>query len=142
MKKRLDMLVDKWLTPTSRDPRTWGAVWLAVLAGITMAIGVIAVWYVINDRTREHIHSATDYATHINQLLIRQDIDNRLSALDRLAQRWTAFGGTPRPVLGSGRGALRDRHAWLPGHRMGGCHVAYSMDCAAGWERSRAGSGY
>jgi two-component system sensor kinase FixL len=92
------MLVDKWLTPTSRDARTRGAVWLAVLAGTTVAIGVIAVWYVINDRAREHIHSATDYASRINQLLIRQDIDNRLSALDRLAQRWTAFGGTPRPV--------------------------------------------
>ena len=97
-KKQLDMLVDKWLTPTSRDARTRGAVWLAVLAGTTVAIGVIAVWYVINDRAREHIHSATDYATRINQLLIRQDIDNRLSALDRLAERWTAFGGTPRPV--------------------------------------------
>ena len=92
------MLVDKWLTPTSRDARTRGVVWLAVLAGTTMAIGVIAVWYVINDRAREHIHSATDYTTRINQLLIRQDIDNRLSALDRLAQRWRAFGGTPRPV--------------------------------------------
>ena len=63
-----------------------------------MAIGVILVWYVINDRTREHIDSTTEYATRINQLLIRQDIDNRLSAVDRLAKRWTAAGGTPRPV--------------------------------------------
>ncbi|MCH8099011.1 MAG: PAS domain S-box protein [Proteobacteria bacterium] len=92
------MLADKWLTPTSRDARTRGAVWLAVLAGTTMAIGVIAIWFVINDRAREHIASATDYATRINQLLIRQDIDNRLSALDRLARRWTAAGGTPRPI--------------------------------------------
>ncbi len=63
-----------------------------------MAIGVIAAWYVINDRAREHIDSATNYTTRINQLLIRQDIDNRLSALDRLAQRWTAAGGTPHPI--------------------------------------------
>jgi len=63
-----------------------------------MAVGVIAVWYVINDRAREHIDSATNYAISINQLLIRQDIDNRLSALDRLAQRWTAAGGTPYPI--------------------------------------------
>lgn len=90
--------MDKWLTPTSRDARTRGAVWLAVLAGTTMAIGVIAVWFVINDRAREHIDSTIDYATRINQLLIRQDIDNRLSAVDRLAQRWTAAAGTPRPV--------------------------------------------
>ncbi len=56
------------------------------------------VWYVINDRAREHINSTTEYAARINQLLIRQDIDNRFSAVDRLAQRWTAAGGTPRPV--------------------------------------------
>ncbi len=92
------MLVDKWLTPDSQDARTRGAVWLAVLAGTTMAIGVIAVWYVINDRAREHINSATHDATRINQLLIRQDIDNRLTALDRLAQRWMLAGGTARPV--------------------------------------------
>jgi two-component system sensor kinase FixL len=92
------MLVDKWLTPTSGDARTRVAVWLAVLAGTAMAIGVIAIWFVINDRAREHIGSATNNATRITQLLIRQDIDNRLSAVDRLAQRWTAAGGIPRPV--------------------------------------------
>jgi two-component system sensor kinase FixL len=69
-----------------------------MLAGTAMAIGVIVVWHVINDRAREHIDSTTEYATRINQLLIRQDIDNRLSAVDRLAQRWTAADGTPRPV--------------------------------------------
>ena len=92
------MLVHRWLRPPSGDAHIRAAVWLAALAGTTMAIGVIAVWYVVNDRAREQIGSATDYATRINQLLIRQDIDNRLSALDRLAQRWTAAGGTPRPV--------------------------------------------
>ena len=90
--------MDKWLTLTSGDARTRVAVLLAGLAGTTMAIGVIAVWFVINERAREHIASATNYATLTNQLLIRQDIDNRVSALDRLARRWTAAGGTPRPV--------------------------------------------
>ena len=78
--------------------RSRGGVWLAVLAGTTMAVGVIVVWYVINDRARDHIDSTTEYATRINQLLIRQDIDNRLSAVGRLAQRWSAAGGTPRSV--------------------------------------------
>ena len=90
--------MENWLTPLSRDTPSRGAIWLALLAGFTTAVGVIAVWYVINDRAREHIDSATNYAISINQLLIRQDIDNRLSALDRLAQRWTAAGGTPRPI--------------------------------------------
>ncbi len=63
-----------------------------------MAIGVIAVWWMINDRAREHIASAANDATRINRSLIRQDVDNRLAALDRLAERWTTAGGTPRPV--------------------------------------------
>ena len=86
------------LTPTSADGRTRGIIWFAALAGAVIATGVIAVWYVINDRARAQIDSATYYATRINHLLIRQDIDNRLSALDRLAQRWSAAGGTPRAV--------------------------------------------
>jgi two-component system sensor kinase FixL len=73
-------------------------IWFALLAGATIAIGVIAIWYVVNDRARAQIDSATYYATRINHLLIRQDIDNRLSALDRLSQRWSAAGGTPRSV--------------------------------------------
>ena len=90
--------MDTWLTAILRDAPNRGAIWLAVLAGTTMAIGVVAVWDVINDRAREHIDSATNYTTRINQLLIRQDVDNRLLALDRLAQRWIAAGGTPRPI--------------------------------------------
>ena len=86
------------LTPTSPVGRTRGVIWIAALAGASIAIGVIAVWYVINDRARGQIDSATYYAARINHLLIRQDIDNRLSALGRLAQRWSAAGGTPHSV--------------------------------------------
>jgi len=90
--------MEKRHSRASPDVGSAGAFWLAAIAGTAMAIGVIALWYVINDRAREHVESATHDATRINQLLIRQDIDNRLSAVDRLAQRWTAAGGTPRPV--------------------------------------------
>ncbi len=82
--------MEKRLARTSSDVGSAGAFWLAALAGTAMATGVIAFWNVINDRAREHVDSATHDATRINQLLVRQDIDNRLSALDRLAQRWTA----------------------------------------------------
>ncbi len=74
------------------------AIWVAVLAGLLMAVGVVAVWYVIDQRAHEHASSATDHVVHMNQLLIRQDTDNRLAALDRLAHRWTASGGNPRTV--------------------------------------------
>ena len=86
--------MDRRLTRVLPGGRSDAAIWIAALAGATMAVGVVAVWWNINDRAREHIRSAALDATRINQSLIRQDIDNRLSALDRLAQRWTASGGT------------------------------------------------
>jgi signal transduction histidine kinase len=90
--------VDRRHTHTLPNARTTRAIWLALLAGSAMAIGVISVWWMINDRARDHIVSATNDATRINQSLIQQDIRNRLSAIERLAKRWTAAGGTPRPV--------------------------------------------
>ena len=90
--------MDKRLTSTPPEARSIATFLLAGLAGTAIAIAVVAVWWVLNDRAREHIDSAAHDAAHINQSLIRQDIENRLSALDRLAQRWTVAGGTPRPV--------------------------------------------
>jgi len=72
------------------------AICVAVIAGLIIAVGVIAIWYVIDQRAHEHARSATDHVVHMNQLLIRQDTDNRLAALDRLAHRWTASGDKPR----------------------------------------------
>ncbi len=72
------------------------AIWFAVLAGTMVALGVIALWYEIDRRAHEHAGQATENAVRMNQLLIRQDTDNRLAALDRLAHRWTAAGGKPR----------------------------------------------
>ena len=90
--------MDTGLTPTSQSAHKRSAIWLAALAGTVMAIGVVAVWYVLDERAREHIDSVTEYASRITQLQIRHDIDMRFSALERLAQRWTAAGSTPRPV--------------------------------------------
>jgi two-component system, LuxR family, sensor kinase FixL len=58
-----------------------------------VALGVIALWYEIDHRAHEHAGLATENAVRTNQLLIRQDTDNRLAALERLAHRWTASGG-------------------------------------------------
>jgi len=63
-----------------------------------MAIGVIVVWWSISDRAQNHMQQMADNAARLNQLLIRQDIGNRIAALDRLGQRWTAANGTPRLV--------------------------------------------
>lgn len=61
-----------------------------------MASGVVAVWSVINERAHEHIGLSTEHTAQMNELLIRQDIDNRLSALERLAQRWPTTGPEAR----------------------------------------------
>ena len=52
-----------------------------------MAAGVLALWYVIDKRAQEHAGASVDHTVHMNTLLIRQDAENRLLALDRLARR-------------------------------------------------------
>ncbi len=61
-----------------------------------MASGVVAVWYVINERAHEHIELSTEHTAQMNELLIRQDIGNRISALERLARRWPTTGPEAR----------------------------------------------
>jgi len=63
------------------------ALWLAIVAGAIMAAGVLALWYVIDERAEEHAGSSVDHTVHMNTLLISQDAENRLLALDRLARR-------------------------------------------------------
>ena len=74
------------IVQTEQGPRRI-AVWLAIAAGAVMAAGVVALWYVIDQRAHEHAGSSTDHSIHMNELLIRQDAENRLLALDRLAYR-------------------------------------------------------
>ena len=70
------------------EPRTTSkALWLAIVAGTIMAAAVIVLWYVIDQRAHEHAGSSTDHSIHMNELLIQQDAENRLLALDRLAHR-------------------------------------------------------
>ena len=63
------------------------AIGWAILAGALMAVGVLTLWYVVDQRAHEHAGSSIDHAVHMNTLLIRQDADNRLLALGRLALR-------------------------------------------------------
>jgi PAS domain S-box-containing protein len=72
--------------------------WVALLTGLVMAAGVIVLWYEIDQRAHEHVDTSTRQAAYMTQLLISQDVEHRFSALDRLAQRWTATGGSTREV--------------------------------------------
>jgi PAS domain S-box-containing protein len=74
------------------------AAWIAALSGLVIAAGVIALWHEVDDRAHEHVDTSTRQAAHLMQLLITQDVDHRFSALDRLAQRWIAAGGSSRRV--------------------------------------------
>jgi len=88
--------MNQGLRLTSSVTRSRNAAWLALLAGALMAASVIAVWYVINERAHQHIDLATEHSSQMNELLIRQDIDNRVSALERLARRWPTTGAAAR----------------------------------------------
>ncbi len=70
----------------------------ALLAGVVIATGVIALWHEIDQRAHEHVDSSARQAAHLMQLLIRQDVEHRFLALDRLAERWAATGGKARDV--------------------------------------------
>lgn len=68
------------------------ALWLAIVAGTIMAAAVIVLWYVIDQRAHEHAGTSTDHTIHMNELLVQQDAENRLLALDRLAHRSVTNG--------------------------------------------------
>ncbi|MCA9130583.1 MAG: PAS domain S-box protein [Planctomycetales bacterium] len=72
------------------------ALLFALLTGVVTAIAVISVWFALNNQAQKHIDAVTEYASWNIEMLIREDLDHRLSALDRFARRWTEVGGTPR----------------------------------------------
>jgi len=91
-------VMDTRYSQKNTGARNAAAFRVAGLAGVTVALAVVAIWWVIKNRAHEHIELATDNAANITQSLIRHDIDHRVAALNRLAQRWTATSGTPRAV--------------------------------------------
>ena len=92
------MCANSRLAKFSYDFDHKAAIFIAALVGIVAAIVVVVVWQLLNDRARERIDSVIDYSGRVAELLINEDINNRILSLDRLAQRWNAAGGTPRPV--------------------------------------------
>jgi len=79
-------MAKKTIVQTERGTKR-SAVWLACVVGTVMAAAVLALWYVIDQRAHEHAGSSTNHSIHMNELLIQQDAENRLLALDRLAHR-------------------------------------------------------
>ncbi|TQV81149.1 PAS domain S-box protein [Exilibacterium tricleocarpae] len=94
----MPVLRQRWYRPLQHAWSKRRALWLALLAGALMAVAVAALRQSLNERAREHIGAATGYAGHTIELLIREDMAQRRAALARLAQRWTATGGMPRPL--------------------------------------------
>lgn len=87
--------------------------WLALLAGAVIAAGVVVIWFVIDQRAHEHANLATEHTADVTQLLIRQDVENRFTALDRLAQRWSASKITHEVWLADARRYLADMPGFL-----------------------------
>ncbi len=88
--------MNNWITSTPDRSARRKAIWPAALVGLVMALGVVAVWQAISHRANEHVDAAVDFTARINESLIVNDIDHRLSALDRLARRTHATGDEQR----------------------------------------------
>jgi len=81
--------------PMDGREQTKRSVWLDILTGLTMAIGVIVVWWSISDRAHKHVQQMADNAARVNQSLIRQDIGHRILALERLGRVARSFWPNP-----------------------------------------------
>jgi two-component system sensor kinase FixL len=73
-----------------------GPFWWALLASTTVASAVIVVWLLLNDISRNHLESLTNYENRVTEAFIQQDLILRVGDIERLAQRWVAEGGKPR----------------------------------------------
>lgn len=76
------------------DNRT--ALLFSTLAGSAVALAVLTIWQLLDNRGRGRIHEVNNYASQIAEQLIRKDLSTRLATLNRIARRWTVANGTPR----------------------------------------------
>lgn len=81
--------------PEGKSTRLNRLLCFALLVGVALALAVIAVWSLAIERERNHIRSANSVTSRISEALIRDDLDKRAAALQRLARRWDAAGGMP-----------------------------------------------
>lgn len=72
------------------------ALWVSGLLGLAVAIAVILAWEMLDQRHRNYVSTIADTIAQINEILIREDLEFRLAALERLAHRWSVANGTPR----------------------------------------------
>ena len=84
--------------PRTQNHTSPHAFWLAALSAAVMGIAVIGVWTLLDNRAREHLDSITDSEVRMSEVLIQKDIDRRLTALNRIAQRWTTAAGIPQQI--------------------------------------------
>ena len=72
------MCANSRLAKFSYDFDHKAAIFIAALVGIVAAIVVVVVWQLLNDRARERIDSVIDYSGRVAELLINEDINNRI----------------------------------------------------------------
>lgn len=69
--------------------------WMAVLTSTILTLAVISAWVLLNDVQRRNVESLADHRNHTIEVLIRQDLSTRITAIEMLAQHWMASDGTP-----------------------------------------------
>lgn len=72
--------------------------WIPWLVGFVLACAVIFGWRVLNHRETAEIERSTSIVLEWLQIALVRDLDARMSALQRLAERWSLVGGTSRPA--------------------------------------------
>ncbi|MGI9284470.1 MAG: PAS domain S-box protein [Pseudomonadales bacterium] len=81
-----------------QQARSNPGLWLPLLIASMLALLSITAWHVLGNQQRAQLQTAINEQVNTLEALIKQDLDNRVHALNRLARRWALVGGTPRAI--------------------------------------------
>ncbi len=71
-------------------------IYMSLLIGIPFSLGAYALYKPMEKSLRVHIDAVTFYQGRAVELLIRESLQNRSSAIDRMAHRWSEDNGIQR----------------------------------------------
>lgn len=63
-----------------------------------MGASILAILALLDDINRRQVESVITHTNQVIESLMRKDLGNRITAIDRLARRWTESSGTPRTI--------------------------------------------